>query len=197
MLRYDKKNTLLHRMDARLKLILLIAVNLALFASVDLMHVAVLSVVVLLAYAIARINPLRGMMDLGPAWVFAVLPLLLIFLFGEPVGKAVAIAVRIIFVLLSGVLFIYTTKQQEIARSLAYFKVPAAVALMLIMAFRFIPVLQQEVHRVRAAQMARGYERSWLVVPILVPVLHRIFARARWLGMSMDARGFDIEKIEL
>src|SRR4030042_6371767 len=158
MLRYDKNDTVLHRMDARLKLVLLIVVDLALFASINDVYIGSLAIVVLLAYAIAHINPIRGMIDLGPAWIFALLPLLTIFLFGEPAGKAVAIAVRIIFVLLSGMLFIYTTRQQDIARALVYFKVPAAAALMLIIAFRFIPVMQQEVHRVRAAQMARGYE---------------------------------------
>jgi len=195
MLQYLKRNSPLHFADARLKLIVLAAINIALFATIELTIVLSLFILVLLAYFAARVSPLQSVKELGPVWIFVVLPLVLVLLVGEPLLKGIVVSTRLVAVMLFAMLFIYTTKQREIARALVYFKVPATVALMLTMAFRFLPLIQKEVGRVRAAQMARGYERGWLVVPIIVPVLRRAFVRARHLGMSMDARGFDVEKI--
>ncbi|VVC03301.1 Energy-coupling factor transporter transmembrane protein EcfT [Candidatus Burarchaeum australiense] len=191
MLQYLKQKSFLHALDPRIKLALLILLNVALFATNMLGAISFLLVLIFAFYLLARISPIQGAGELGAVWLFVLLPLLFALLGGEALDAAIRATLRLVTVSMSAVLFIYTTRQRDIASALVFFKVPATLALMLTMAFRFVPVFQDEVQRVQAAQMARGYTRSWLVFPILVPVLHRAFARARALGMSMDARGFE------
>lgn len=76
-----------------------------------------------------------------------------------------------------------------------YFPVHA-LALIMSIALRFIPILMDETERIKNAQKARGadFEKGGLVkkvrafVPILVPLLLSAFRRADELGDAMDAR---------
>ena len=71
-----------------------------------------------------------------------------------------------------------------------------ALALIMSIALRFIPILMDETERIKNAQKARGadLEKGGLVkkvrsfVPILVPLLLSAFRRADELGDAMDAR---------
>ncbi|MEU1427353.1 energy-coupling factor transporter transmembrane protein EcfT [Nocardia sp. NPDC005746] len=65
---------------------------------------------------------------------------------------------------------------------------PERVGLLVAMTIRFIPVIREQAELVRAAQRARGIERSTV---FLVPLLIRTLRMADGVGEALDARGLD------
>jgi energy-coupling factor transport system permease protein len=69
--------------------------------------------------------------------------------------------------------------------------------LVLGIAFRFIPTLEQEANRLLLARRARGTARSWVgrirqLPAILVPLFVGAFRRADALAIAMESRGFAV-----
>ena len=72
------------------------------------------------------------------------------------------------------------------------------VAMMMTIALRFIPTLQQEAQKIMKAQAARGAEfddggltrRAKALVPVLVPLTVGAFRRADELAEAMESRGY-------
>ncbi len=82
---------------------------------------------------------------------------------------------------------------------LKYLKVPIdEIALLVMLAIRFIPVLFEETDRIIKAQKARGVDiesgglikKVQSLVPILVPLLHSVFRRADDLAVALTLRGY-------
>jgi energy-coupling factor transport system permease protein len=72
------------------------------------------------------------------------------------------------------------------------------VALVFVVAFRFVPMLGQELERIMKAQAARGgeFSRGWGVkrirqtFPLFVPLFVAALRRAEELAVAMEARGY-------
>ena len=84
-------------------------------------------------------------------------------------------------------------------KPLKYLNVPVdEIALSVMLAIRFIPLLFEETDRIIKAQKARGVdlESAGLVhkvrclVPVLVPLLHSVFRRADDLAAALTLRGY-------
>jgi energy-coupling factor transport system permease protein len=66
------------------------------------------------------------------------------------------------------------------------------------MAFRFVPILGQELERLLKAQAARGgeFSRGWglkrirQMIPLFVPLFLAALRRAEELAVAMEARGY-------
>jgi len=85
---------------------------------------------------------------------------------------------------------------EKLLKPLRRLRVPAhEVAMMMVIALRFLPLLVEEADRIRRAQMARGAEfgggllrRVGSMVPILVPLFLSAFRKADALSLAMEAR---------
>ncbi|MRR35540.1 energy-coupling factor transporter transmembrane protein EcfT [bacterium] len=82
---------------------------------------------------------------------------------------------------------------------LRYLKVPVEdIALLIMLAIRFIPLLFEETDRILKAQKARGVDlesgniirKVKSLVPVLVPLLHGVFRRADDLAVALTLRGY-------
>ena len=76
-------------------------------------------------------------------------------------------------------------------------KVPVAeMAMMLMIALRFIPIFMEELDKIMKAQIARGadfetgniIQKAKNMIPLLVPLFISAFRRANDLAMAMEAR---------
>ena len=85
-------------------------------------------------------------------------------------------------------------------RPLNKIKVPVhAIAMMMSIALRFIPILIEETDKIMKAQMARGADfengsmlkRVKNMIPLLVPLFVSAFRRADDLAMAMEARCYN------
>jgi energy-coupling factor transport system permease protein len=84
-------------------------------------------------------------------------------------------------------------------KPLKYLKVPVdEIALLIMLAIRFIPLLFEETDRIIKAQKARGvdmetggiFRKIRSLVPIIVPLLHSVFRRADDLAIALTLRGY-------
>ena len=215
---YYPADSFAHRLDPRLKLLLLIAYIVALFVAKTFYGLAACALFVVAAVVISRVpfgSVLRSVKGILFLLVFTAL--LNLFLHGgehllaewgiihiylEGVIFAVFLMFRLIFLVLGSALLTLTTTPvsltdglESLLKPLTWIKFPVH-ALALIIALRFIPTLIDETNRIISAQKARGadfesgnlFKRVKAMVPILIPLLISAFRRAEELGDAMDAR---------
>ncbi|MBT3786683.1 energy-coupling factor transporter transmembrane protein EcfT, partial [bacterium] len=117
---------------------------------------------------------------------------------------------RLILVVLGSSLLTITTSSIEITYALEKILKPLKplgfpsqeFSLMLAISLRFIPVLLEEMEKLRLAQKARGAsfskgslrDRARAYLSILVPLFHSAFERADRLAIAMEVRGFDPDR---
>ncbi len=121
--------------------------------------------------------------------------------------SAVTMAIRLIYLILGTSIMTLTTTPNQLTdgleKSLHPFNkigVPVhAIAMMMSIALRFIPILIEETDKIMKAQMARGadFESGNLIkkaksmIPLLVPLFVSAFRRADDLAMAMEARCYN------
>lgn len=200
---YEPGSTPAHRLDPRSKLLVQAAFVAAAFVYTTPRGLAGLTVLVAGILAVARTSPLRSLWEfrfLFPVVVAA--PLLAGATLGAPgfvvadaVGPALA-SYRVLLVLLVTAAYVRTTPVRE-SRAAIQRAVPGRAGQFLGMGaafvFRFFPVLQDDVARIRAAQRARlGTERSVTerIRLLVVGAFNRAFERADTFALALQARCF-------
>ena len=122
----------------------------------------------------------------------------------EGVKNAALMAVRLSYLILGTSIMTLTTTPNQLTDGLEKALMPLskigvpvhAIAMMMSIALRFIPILIEETDKIMKAQMARGadFESGNLLkkvksmIPILVPLFVSAFRRADDLAMAMEAR---------
>lgn len=123
------------------------------------------------------------------------------------IANAVTIAIRLVYLILGTSLMTLTTTPNQLTdaleqslRPLNKIHIPVhAIAMMMSIALRFIPILVEETDKIMKAQMARGadfengniLQRAKNMVPLLVPLFVSAFRRADDLAMAMEARCYN------
>ena len=124
----------------------------------------------------------------------------------EAIKSSFIICLQLIEVIALSMTLTFTTTPAQLTKGLErlagplrYLKVPVNdFSLVMLLAMRFVPLLQQELRDVIDAQKARGMEfghgtlidRARELVAILAPVLMGTIRRADLLAVAMSARGF-------
>ncbi len=124
----------------------------------------------------------------------------------ENVRSSLLICVQLIEAIMLSMALTFTTSPTELTkgferlvRPLKYLKVPIGeISLIMLLAMRFVPLLQQELRDIIDAQKSRGVEfgkgtlvdRARELISILSPVLVATIRRADFLAVAMSARGY-------
>ncbi len=214
---YFPGDTVVHRLDARTKLLLVIVYIVALFNSEGWMSYALVIAVTALSMAIAKIKPKSALKGLKPLVIIIILTAVLnIFYTGgtpiiegwiitwEGIERAVMMSLRIILLIVGTFMLTYTTSPialtdglEIMLNPLKKIKVPVhEMSMMMSMALRFIPTLIEETDKIMSAQKARGadfdsgniFQRAKALLPILVPLFVSAFRRADELAIAMESR---------
>ena len=120
--------------------------------------------------------------------------------------NAATMMIRLVLLIIGTSLMTLTTTPNQLTdgleKSLGFLNkihVPVhAIAMMMSIALRFIPILIEETDKIMKAQMARGadfesgnlLQRVKNMIPLLVPLFVSAFRRADDLAMAMEARGY-------
>ena len=215
---YYPADSVLHRLDPRVKFIGTIVYIVSLFFFRNrgyILGAAFLAVMILLSKVPFRymIKGLRAILFilvftmvlntfLTPGtvlWQWKVLHIT-----EEGLKIAGTMAVRLILLILGASLMTLTTTpnaltsgMESLFRPLRVLHVPVhEIAMMMSIALRFIPILLEETDKIMKAQTARGadFESGGLIrriramIPLLVPLFISAFRRANDLAMAMEAR---------
>ena len=204
---YFPGNSVIHHLDPRTKLIMLVVYIVALFMAVSWVSYAVMLVFLLTVIKISTIPPksiVRGMKPLVMILVFTgVLNLFFTTGEGEPLvdfwiftiyaeglTRAIFMVVRILMLISGTFLLTYTTSPisltdglESLMNPLKKLHVPVhELSMMMCIALRFIPTLIEETDKIMSAQKARGadFESGSLMdkAKALIPVLVPLFISA-------------------
>ncbi len=217
---YYPVDSFIHRMDPRLKIVFLIGFIVAIFLADNFYGLAACAGVLILAVALSRVpvgkvlRAVRGILFL----VIFTAAINILFHTGEHVYWQWSIfsvtregilfsaylILRLVLLVVCSSLLTYTTTPvsltdgiESLLTPLKWIRFPVhALALIMSIALRFIPILMDETDRIKNAQKARGADfesggpikRIKAFIPILVPLLLSAFRRADELGDAMDAR---------
>ena len=123
------------------------------------------------------------------------------------IKNAVVMVIRLIYLIVGTSLMTLTTTPNQLTDGLekslaplAKINVPVhAIAMMMSIALRFIPILIEETDKIMKAQMARGadfengnlIQKAKAMIPLLVPLFVSAFRRADDLAMAMEARCYN------
>ncbi len=202
---YFPGNSVIHRMDPRMKIILTFVYIVMLFMASNMVSLLVGILFLVVIYAISRIPPkmiLKSLKPVVPIVIFTAV-LNMFFVEGDPLWKwwiititkqgvmtAVLMSLRIVCLIAGTSLLTYTTSPialtdgiERLLSPLKKIKMPVhEVAMMMTIALRFIPTLIEETDKIMSAQKARGadMESGGLVqrAKALVPILIPLFVSA-------------------
>ncbi len=203
---YFPGNSLMHRLDPRVKLLLTIAIIvLIFFVHTYWGYLAILGML-LLAVACSRISIKFVLKGIRPMWFVILLTFVMniFFLTGEKILwqwgaikiyqegilKAIELAIRLILLVMCSTILTLTTSPKEITDALESLLRPLKVvrfpvhemALMMSIALRFIPTLMEETDRIMKAQTARGasFDSGGLMEKAkgMIPILVPLFVSA-------------------
>ena len=203
---YFPGNSLIHRLDPRTKLVMLIAYIVALFLASGWVSYGLMLVFLVGSIAISGVPAksfVKGMKSLTFILLFTAL-LNLFFTVGETVlvefmgikitlegvVRAAQMLLRILMLIAGTFLLTYTTSPisltdglESLMNPLKAIKVPVhELAMMMCIALRFIPTLIEETDKIMSAQKARGadFESGTLMerVRALIPILVPLFISA-------------------
>lgn len=202
---YFPGNSVLHKMDPRMKIILLAAYIIFIFLTKNYISLALISLSVLAVIYFSKISPKMYFKSIK-AIVFIVLFTSFFSLFygaGEPIWEwhflkiteagintAVFVAVRIIELVLVSAVLTYTTSPtdltdgiEKLLKPLTFFHIRVhEIAMMMTIALRFIPTLVEETDKIMSAQKARGadFESGNIInrMKALIPILIPLFVSA-------------------
>ena len=197
-------NSILHRLDARFKIILMLVFVILVFFAKNLVSFSYLLLLVFLLIFLSRISFKVILQGLKPiVWICLFTAAINLFwtsgdnyLFGigfirvyeEGVWRAVYLMIRIIALVMgTSVLLTYTTSPMDLTDALESLlsplkkiKVPVhEFAMMMSLALRFVPTLVEETEKIINAQKARGvdFETGSLIsrAKALIPILIPLF----------------------
>ncbi|MGW3204238.1 energy-coupling factor transporter transmembrane component T family protein [Streptomyces sp. NPDC001135] len=198
---YHSARTPVHAVPAGCKLLVLFAAGTGAFFVRSPLVLGGAVAAVAACYGLARI-PLRL------AWrqLLTVLPIAAVLVLAQGLladwTSALLIGERITGLVTLASLVTLTTRTSEMVTAVEHVLRPFArlgvrperVGLMVTMTIRFVPVIKEQADLVRAAQKARGVERS---TAFLTPLLVRTLRLADGLGEALEARGLDSRSDDL
>ncbi len=220
---YYKVDSVIHRLDPRVKLFGTLIFLVTLFMSSGVMGFILATIFVFSVIKLSKVPfrfVLRGLKAIIVILMFSVSFTLLftsgdrlLFKWGiisisvEGIIKSVEIVIRLILMIIGSSMVTYTTTPNDIADGLEkafgflkVIKVPVhEMAMMISIAFRFIPILMEEADKIIKAQAARGasfdeggmLKRAKGLIPIIVPLMVSAIKRALDLATAMEARCYN------
>ena len=203
---YFPGKSVIHRLDPRTKLIMLVVYIVALFSAVSWISYGVLTVFLVSCIAASGVPVKSFVKGLKPLlFILAFTAILNIFfttgetllvsfwrvnIYLEGVIRAILMLLRIVLLIAGTFLLTYTTSPisltdglEALLNPLKVIKVPVhELSMMMCIALRFIPTLIEETDKIMCAQKARGadFETGKLMdrVKALVPILVPLFVSA-------------------
>lgn len=199
---YFPGTSIVHRLDARMKIILVVMLIVTIFLCNNVFSIALMVLAAVLLVLISKIPFKTVLKSIKPLTVIILITAVLNIFYGkgEPlvqVGKlkitldgietAVFMAIRIITLVVISSLLTYTTSPTELTdalerlmKPLKYIKIDIhSIAMTMTIALRFIPTLVEEIEKIMSAQKSRGAEMDsgGLInrAKALVPVLIPLF----------------------
>ncbi len=198
---YLDRNTWVHRLDPRTKMLLLIATFVLAFVFLNPVYeLVILALVVFFGYLAKVLSNLRRIRFI--LIVIAIFTIIIWFIFGGGnlggVIYGISIAIRIDITIIAGMIFLSTTRNEEVAIGLVRLGIPYRFGFAVSTALRLVPTIASTGLTIGQAQRSRGLdldsgnliERIRKYVPLLVPVFVSTIRSTNVFSMALESKGF-------
>src|ERR671932_1149013 len=206
---YLDRDTFIHRLDPRTKMFLLVGMFVLAFVFLNpLYELGVLVLVLFFGYLAKALVNLRRIWFILVA--IAVLSVILWSIFGsgqtplflfvelEALLYGLSIALRIDITVIAGMIFLSTTRNEEVAIGLVRLGIPYRFAFAVSTALRLVPTIVATGLTISQAQRSRGLDldsgniisRIRKHVPLLVPVFVTTVRSTNVFSMALESKGF-------
>lgn len=220
---YYPVDSVIHRLDPRVKLFVTFIYIVALFCFKGLISLGVITLFLFTVVLLSKVplkyilKGLKSIMILllvtssfnllftpGPEvyWQWKMFQIT-----NTGVMNAIVLTIRLIYLIIGTSMMTLTTTPNQLTdgletglKPLNKLHIPVhAIAMMMSIALRFIPILIEETDKIMKAQTARGadfehgniFVRAKNMIPLLVPLFVSAFRRADDLAMAMEARCYN------
>jgi energy-coupling factor transport system permease protein len=206
---YLDRDTFVHRLDPRTKMFLLVGTFVLSFVFANPLYLlGVLAVVLFFGYLSRSLSNLRRTwLILVAIAVASIIPWsifgggetpLFLFVEWEAFIYGVSIAVRLDAILIAGMIFLSTTRNEEVAVGLVKLGIPYRPAFAVSRALRLVPTMVVTGLTISQAQRSRGHDpdsgnvisRVRKRLPLLVPAFVTTARSTNVFSMAMASRGF-------
>ncbi len=206
---YLDRDTFVHRLDPRTKIFLLIGAFALAFVFINpLYQLVVLAIVLFFGYLA------KSLVNLKRIWfilfMIAVMTTILWSIFGsgetplflfverEALLYGIGAAFRIDIMIIAGMIFLSTTRNEEIATGLVRLGIPYRFAFAVSTALRLVPTILATGLTISEAQRSRGLDlesgnivqRVRKYTPLLVPVFVSTIRSTNVFSMALESKGF-------
>ncbi len=201
--KFLKKETFLHNLDPRAKLLLAITYTIGALLFQEIIPLLLILITLLPVIIIGRlfkkwVKSVKGMSFL---YIFIIV-LNTLFINEKGLSFAIAMILRISIMISAFSLFFLTVDPNDLALSLISMKIPYEYAFAFSLAFRFVPTIALETQNIIDAQQSRGYEMQKKGIinqiknlfPLLVPLIVSSIKRAFNVAEALESRSFGNKK---
>ena len=202
---YFPADSIIHRLDARVKILSLIAYIVLTFCAFNFYALGVVLAAVIVVMLLSKVPVKMYLKSLKVIIIIVIITSLLNLFYGsgEPIAQwwifkitwnginnAIFVCVRIVCLILFSSVLTFTTSPTDLTDALERLMKPLGVfhikvheiAMMMTIALRFVPTLLEETDKIMAAQKARGADMEsgnlFKRVKALIPVLIPLFVSA-------------------
>lgn len=202
---YFPTKSLVHRLDPRAKILLLIGYLVIIFCTFNYVSLAIVTFFTVLFIALSGVSPKFYFKSLKVIIFVVIITSVLNLFYGtgdalwqwgifkitlNGINRAIFVTVRIICLILSSSCLTFTTSPTELTDAIERLMKPLnkihfpvhEIAMMMSLALRFVPTLLEETDKIMAAQKARGADMDSgnLIkrVKALIPILIPLFVSA-------------------
>ena len=199
--------SLVHKMDARAKILLLLAIIVFIFVAVNYMSLLLITLSSMLVVLVTKISFKLYLKSMKVILVVVIFTGILNIFYGNGqvywqwgfisiteggINNAIFVTIRIATLVLISSVLTFTTSPTDLTDGIE-------LAMMMTIALRFIPVLLEETDKIMNAQKARGADmesggiirRVKALIPVLIPLFVSSFRRANDLAMAMECRCYN------
>ncbi|MDC7233713.1 MAG: energy-coupling factor transporter transmembrane component T, partial [Spirochaetales bacterium] len=209
MFLYLDKNTFLHRLDPRTKMFVMLCSFIIALSFTSLYVLGFLSVLII-AYGMAgRVLSNLKRIRVILIMIFLMSVVLWSLTFGgetrlwgpftlEGIQFGIMTGIRFDIMIVSGMIFLSSSKIEEISLGLVKMKLPYRGAFAFSTAIRLVPMIVATSYTIAEAQKSRGldlesgnfFQRSKKFVPLLVPTLISVIRGTNVFAMALESKGF-------
>ena len=212
---YYKADSILHKLDPRVKLLGTLLFVITLFFPKSLLSFGIATAFLILIVKFSKVPVSMMIRGVKPLFIINMISVsgdMLVKIGPITITKqglwmAFYLVVRLVYLVIGSSVMTFTTTPNQLTDGLEkgfhFLKkvhVPVhEIAMMMSIALRFIPILTEELDKIMKAQMSRGVdfesgnilERGKKLIPVLVPLFIAAIRRASDLAMAMDARCYN------
>ena len=200
---YYRTESVIHGLDARTKLAITLIYAISVFICDNIYMYAFAGLFLAVYVALSNVPLLHIIKGTRFIWIFLIV-MALFNLFNGGVIQAVFVVLKLLLLVMGSSILTYTTLPMNMTDGLEHifgflkvFHVPVAeMAMMITIAIRFIPIIMEEMEKIKKAQIARGADfesgnvikRIKCYMAVFIPLFVSAIGRATDLAQAMDAR---------